>query len=264
VRGIENSLWPALLSLSQKADPLDTQTLIYPRLVLALNARTRLHAAHLATYSSLLQEIQSLSKGPGCRLIRGEGVAGVDERGGISVESEGEGAAKDAKGAASVQATEQQKGFTEKELNADPPAVPVDTNRTPDLVQQLPPPAPVLRPIGSALQALATALSAPNTTLSPTPPRPPAAPAAEGSESLLRSLSTLNGYLESESYATVTSAYRSYGASTGGSKDCKALHDAVVSLKAEIRSVKGAFHFTFSRPARSSGADPRPCIQVLF
>lgn len=112
---------------------------------------------------------------------------------------------------------------------------------------QLPPPATVLLPIQSSLSDLASALppSGTSTTLPSRiahPPYPALADAVSSSEGLLGALSSLNTYLETETYAVVTSAYRSYGAqaATGGSKDRKPLLDAVSNLKAEIRSVKGA------------------------
>lgn len=113
---------------------------------------------------------------------------------------------------------------------------------------QLPPPAAVLLPIQTSLSSLASAFppSGTSTTLPSRiarPPYPTLADARSPSEGLLGALSSLNSYLETETYAVVTSAYRSYGAqvATGGSEDRRPLLEAVSNLKAEIRSVKGAF-----------------------
>lgn len=123
-----------------------------------------------------------------------------------------------------------------QELGADGEAAP-----------PLPPPASVLLPIQTSLSSLASALppSGTSTTLPSRiahPPYPTLADARSSSEGLLGTLSSLNSYLETETYAVVTSAYRSYGVqnATGGSKDRKPMLDAVSNLKAEIRSVKGA------------------------
>lgn len=110
----------------------------------------------------------------------------------------------------------------------------------------LPTPAPILLPLQTSLSSLVSTFPPTGTytrllsTLSPTPSS--MSEASSASEGLLGALATLTSYIDTESYAVVTSSYRSYGTTqnvSGGSKERKSEVEAVGSLKAEIRSVKG-------------------------
>ncbi|ORY81746.1 hypothetical protein BCR35DRAFT_303879 [Leucosporidium creatinivorum] len=218
------------------------KSLIYPRLVLALQARTRLHNANLSMYDGLLSSLRLLKNAPGFQRIKSPAFeeAAAAEGGGKEEEAVVE----------QSEAVQEKEAVPEKQSKAEEAGVPaeqegaeLDDEATPPL----PPPATVLLPIQTSLSSLASALppSGTSTTLPARiahAPYPTLSDARSPSEGLLGALSSLNSYLETETYAVVTSAYRSYGAqaATGGSKDRTPLLDAVSNLKAEIRSVKGA------------------------
>lgn len=136
----------------------------------------------------------------------------------------------------------EKEAISEKGEMADAPTEEEEEEPSP----ALPTPAPVLLPLQTSLSSLVSTFPPTGTytrlpsTLSPAPSS--MSEASSASEGLLGALATLTSYIDTESYAVVTSSYRSYGTTqnvSGGSKERKSEVEAVGSLKAEIRSVKG-------------------------
>ncbi|KAK4702592.1 hypothetical protein P7C70_g3631, partial [Phenoliferia sp. Uapishka_3] len=195
------------------------KTIMLPRLVLALAARTKLHVSHLGMYDQLLGGIRGLGEGKGYRLIAPPSPPAVVVDPAAVETSGAPEPAVDKETAKSGQA-----GSLEEETVQD---------------DSRPPPA-IFTPLSTSLRGLTSAFaSTPIQTIerpmfaSPTTPVKP----TDGLQSSLRSLSD---YLAAETLASMSSAYRTHVPSaTGPGKDQKKLMDAVVGLKAEIRMVKG-------------------------
>lgn len=58
---------------------------------------------------------------------------------------------------------------------------------------------------------------------------------------LNQSLVTLTEYIETESFASTSAAYRAYGVGTSGgaSKEQKTIYDAISNFKTDVRAIKG-------------------------
>lgn len=109
------------------------------------------------------------------------------------------------------------------------------------------PPAPrILEPVQASLKSLRTEVVSGSPSSNPTVLANPSN-LVQPQGMLLRSLVTLNEYLESESYAASTfhtyRPYGAYGAGSGGASTAtgerKTLQEVTHNFKAEIRSIKG-------------------------
>lgn len=122
-----------------------------------------------------------------------------------------------------------------------------------------PPPVQIFTSLNTSLRSLVSGF--------PAPPPPPTSTPATGApialaarsltpqqDALAKSLGSLTEYLEKETFASASAAYRAYGSSfgltpggststttTGPGKDQKSLFEAVSNFKTEIRSVKGEY-----------------------
>lgn len=203
-----------------------TQTILYPRLVLALAARTTLHISHQAAYERLLDGIRSLGKGKGYQLIAPRPAVVAEPPAGDNAAP----AAEPEKAAVQVSEKSEAAPVPEGSVTAPAPAI--------------------FSPLQSSLRTLTTALASDpvavletTTFSSPTTPLRP-------TQALQSSLSALSDYLAAETLASISSAYRTQVPSANGAgKDQKALQDAVANLKAEIRQVKGSSCFLLCLPA---------------
>lgn len=192
------------------------QTILYPRLVLALAARTSLHVAHQAAYERLLDGIRSLGLGRGYQLIA--------PRPAVTVSAP---AADEAAPRSAATTGGPEKGGPTSET--DEPALEA-TAAAPAIFTPL---QASLRTLTASLAVDPVLVLETTTFSSPTTPLRP-------SHALQSSLTALSDYLAAETLASISSAYRTQVPSpSGAGKDQKALQDAVANLKAEIRQVKG-------------------------
>lgn len=235
--------------LSCSCSPLaGSQNVIYPRLVISLRARSRLFAVHEAAYAKLFDALRAFTTSTG--IARLGGTEAIEHRRRLKEEQAERAAAGHALGADSAAQVEekeeempllQEQETSAGEGDAGEGAAGADP--------QLPPPPQLLAPLHASLGALRTELQA----ASPTSPASTSAHVSTNPSNLvqpqgtlMRSLVTLNEYLESETYAASTfHTYRPYGAygSTGSSTatgERKALQESAHNFKAEIRSIKGA------------------------
>ncbi|GAA5985808.1 hypothetical protein JCM11641_006214 [Rhodosporidiobolus odoratus] len=222
--------------------------IVYPRLVLALEARRRLVRAHEGVYDKLLEAIRGLGAGKGMQRITGRG-AGRKEFVGEKDRREAE-----AREGASASQSEQ------------------DDDEVADTV--VPRPEPLLDPLLDPLSSLASHLR----SSSPAHPLPSPShasshvhPASNPSNlvqptgTLLRSLVTFNEYLEDERYRLGTvHGYRGsisagVGGGAGAGKDGSERDKwarMVGEVKGEVRALKGAlFVFLLFFPFPASCLD---------
>lgn len=157
-------------------------------------------------------------------------------------------------GGAPSDTQEKQEGEKQPLLEKDEAAAGPEADPAQAPEPTLPPTPQVLAPLRSSLSTLNTELkaaSAPSASSSSSPhagglTNPSNLVQPQGM--LMRSLVTLNEYLESETYAASTfhtyRPYGAYGASSGGpttaTGERKALQEVTHNFKADIRSLKGA------------------------
>ncbi|GAA5908830.1 hypothetical protein JCM6882_005462 [Rhodosporidiobolus microsporus] len=226
--------------------------IIFPRLVVALQARTKLFQTHEGLYGKMLESVQALVKSVGVGTLGGK--EAVEFRMKEREEKEkkaDEGEAEDVS-AGGENAQEEQAAAPEKEPllpAADSPAA-ADAEE-PSASSPLPPQPQILGPLTSSLSSLSASLRTPTTPARSSHPSNPSN-LVQPTGTLLRSLVTFNEYLESEAYAASTvhsyggggyGGYRGGGVGLGGagaSGERKALMQVVGDFKAEVRSVKGA------------------------
>ncbi|GAA5895318.1 hypothetical protein JCM8208_005975 [Rhodotorula glutinis] len=218
------------------------KTIIYPRLVVALKARSRLFSIHDAAYTKLFDALKAFTTSTGIARL---GSADALEFRRKLKEEPAEG--PDVEGQQSGEAREAEKEpLPEKEEAAAGPndeAAPEPT---------LPPPPRILEPVTTSLASLNAELRAAATPSIPSTTSPHAGGLTNPSNlvqpqgMLMRSLVTLNEYLESETYSAQTfHTYRPYGAygasgSSTATGERKALQEVTHNFKADIRSLKGA------------------------
>ncbi|POY75146.1 hypothetical protein BMF94_1777 [Rhodotorula taiwanensis] len=233
------------------------KTILYPRLVIALQARTRLFRSHEAIYTKQHASVLGLVQAVGVKRLGGADAVAFRKR-------ERERAAEagtEAGTASSLAGEEQLNGKEEKREDEKQPLLEFgatteggaeDTSPSP-----LPPPPRILEPVKTSLSSLRSSLVSASPSANPTTLANPSN-LVQPQGMLMRSLVTLNEYLESESYAASTfhtyRPYGAYGASAGSSATAsgerKALQEVTHSFKAEIRSIKGALlnRRNFTRP----------------
>lgn len=252
-----------------------SQSIVYPRLVKALLARTQLTTKSQLLYSQLVeQHVTALYKGKGGALLRSGTVTVEGATAPPGSSSSSDTAHEDDVAPALSASNDSIADEKAKLLASDTPSPPsaaaaaaADTASEEPAVA-LPPPAPVLAPITRALAALSAELPAPGTASSLPAELPKSsslewdssdsqqasltAAATSSSLDLLKSLHKLNEYLDTESYAVVSSSSYRYNAggpasSTSSSssntagKERRALLEAVQRFKSEIRGVKGGW-----------------------
>jgi hypothetical protein len=243
--------------VTDKANVSLEQNIIFPRLVIALQARTKLFKTHEGLYGQLLESVQELVKSVGVGRLGGTEAVEFrrkerEEKEKAVAEGEEPGASAFEEGAEKTQEKEEKQPL----LSTDSPTAAAGSEETP-ASSPLPPPPQLLAPLTSSISSLTRTLRTPTT---PTPTSHPSNPSnlVQPTGTLLRSLVTFNEYLESEAYAASTvhsyggaSAYGGYrggGVGLGGagaSGERKALMQVVGDFKAEVRSVKGAFRGPF-------------------
>ncbi|GAA5961445.1 hypothetical protein JCM21900_004011 [Sporobolomyces salmonicolor] len=239
------------------------KAIIYPRLVLALKARTRLFTVHEVAYSKFLDALEGFTKSKGCVILGG--TAAIEFR--RKLKADGEDAERTSREGDDLEGEEKEneKEREEEKVLKSQPDDQLDEKEqdqsspvSPILV--LPPPPQVLEPIQQSLASLRTALS---TTTTSSAARPHSNPSnlVQPPAMLMRSLVSFNEYLDSESHAVaLVHAHRGYGLSSvsGGAAltgEKRALQETTQALKAEIRSLKGALlnRRNFARPAIDVG-----------
>ncbi|GAA5870871.1 hypothetical protein JCM3774_001698 [Rhodotorula dairenensis] len=237
------------------------KTIIYPRLVIALQARTRLFQSHVTIYTKLHDTIVGLVNAAGIRRLGGAEAVEFKKR-----QRERRTLLSDASATGITQDQDKTKGETlsrgegATEEGADPTASATNDGNDDD---PLPPPPRILEPVKASLTSLRAELvsGSPSATASTLSTNPSNLVQPQGM--LMRSLVTLNEYLESESYAAATfHTYRPYGAygSSAGSSTAtgerKALQEVTHNFKAEIRSIKGALlnRRNFARPETATSS----------
>ncbi|KAM0752548.1 hypothetical protein T439DRAFT_378376 [Meredithblackwellia eburnea MCA 4105] len=193
------------------------KNIFYPKLVIALKAKTDLHLSHLVSYEKLLGKIRSLVEGPGYSLIAPR----------LPVGGDGE-----ALGGGGATAGEKKVKFAEgtKEGSVEE----VGTEGEEEEKPSAPPPPQIFVPLTNSLQSLSSAINSDNniTSLDTDSTR----------DNLKTSITSLNDWLSAETIASMSSAYRTQIPSQGGAngREQRAFFEAVAGLKAEIRQVKGA------------------------
>ncbi|GAA5957967.1 hypothetical protein JCM8115_001088 [Rhodotorula mucilaginosa] len=240
------------------------KTIVYPRLVIALQARTRLFRSHETIYAKLHDTIIGLVNAAGIRRLGGAEAVEFRKR-----ERERRALSSDQKapsaGSDSGDVNEEKKPLLQTGADAQEGTDPSEGQLEPHATEPLPPPPPrILEPVKTSLTSLRAELASGSPSASTTsstggghmPMNPSNLVQPQGM--LMRSLVTLNEYLESESYAAATfhtyRPYGAYGASAGSSSTAtgerRALQEATHNFKAEIRSIKGALlnRRNFARP----------------
>ncbi|GAA5996701.1 uncharacterized protein JCM10292_003145 [Rhodotorula paludigena] len=238
------------------------KNVIYPRLVISLRARSRLFAVHEAAYAKLFDALRAFTISTG--IARLGGTEAIEHRRRLKEEQAERAAARSAQEVDSVEQVEGKE--EEKPLLQEQEASAGEGDAgegTAGADRQLPPPPQLLAPLHASLGALRTELQ----SASPTSPASTSAHVSTNPSNLvqpqgtlMRSLVTLNEYLESETYAASTfHTYRPYGAygSAGSSTatgERKALQESAHNFKAEIRSIKGALLNRRNFVSRPEGA----------
>ncbi|KAI5476340.1 hypothetical protein MNV49_007853 [Pseudohyphozyma bogoriensis] len=193
------------------------RSIVYPRLVIALEARTKLHQAQVDAYGGFLTKLRALRDGKGFSLIRGPDPE----------EQVHDGPEKKKDHSAQDKATRPATPSSGATSSADDIA---DGEPSP----RLPPAPPILTPLTTSLQTLSTTLNS-HASTKPLFFDPTSSPPA--TESLSTSLTKLTDYISSESFASYSNAYRTNMGIPGGGN---VRDEAVKNLKSEIRAVKGA------------------------
>ncbi|GAA5887766.1 hypothetical protein JCM5296_001759 [Sporobolomyces johnsonii] len=231
------------------------KAIIYPRLVLALKARTRLFTTHEAAYSKLFDALEGFTKSKGCAILGG--TEAIEFR--RKLKADGEDAERTSREGEGLEREEEEpedeKASTSK-TDAQLDEKEQDQPSTDSPILTLPPPPQLLDPIQQSLASLRTALST-NTTSPSERQHSNPSNLVQPQGMLMRSLVSFNEYLDSESHAvSLVHAHRGYGLSSvsGGTAltgEKRALQETTQSLKAEIRSLKGALlnRRNFARPA---------------
>ncbi|TNY24665.1 Peroxin Pex14/17-penicillium chrysogenum [Rhodotorula diobovata] len=240
------------------------KTIIYPRLVVALKARSRLFSIHEAAYSKLFDALKAFTGSTGVARLGGADALEFRRK------KREELAERAEEGGAPSDTQEKQEGEKQPLLEKDEAAAGPEADPAQAPEPTLPPTPQVLAPLRSSLSTLNTELkaaSAPSASSSSSPhagglTNPSNLVQPQGM--LMRSLVTLNEYLESETYAASTfhtyRPYGAYGASSGGpttaTGERKALQEVTHNFKADIRSLKGALlnRRNFVRPEVSTSA----------
>ncbi|GAA5938531.1 hypothetical protein JCM1841_004886 [Sporobolomyces salmonicolor] len=237
------------------------KAIIYPRLALALKARTRLFTVHEVAYSKFLDALEGFTKSKGCAILGG--TAAIEFR--RKLKADGEDAERTSREGDDLEGEEKEKEREEEKVLKSQPDDQLDGKEqdqsspvSPILV--LPPPPQVLEPIQQSLASLCTALSTATTSSAARPHSNPSN-LVQPQGMLMRSLVSFNEYLDSESHAVaLVHAHRGYGLSSasGGvalTGEKRALQETTQALKAEIRSLKGALlnRRNFARPAIDVG-----------
>ncbi|GAA5835710.1 hypothetical protein JCM3766R1_005829 [Sporobolomyces carnicolor] len=234
--------------------------IVVPRLVLALEARVKLVAFDDKQFATLARRMVEFATCSSRRRLAGGTNVAVDEvvqrvrrqqaEQGQKEEEEDDGVLRHGKveGDASMSSQQRDESVTKREQ--------------PVVVE-------MLEPLSGSLSSLSKSFSSSTTTTNATKPTT-STTLEQGSKNLsnlvrpqgqlMRSFVTLNEYFESETYSissssSLSNSYRNlYGSSGssvggttststtagGGAGERKALHDATVAFKAEIRSIKGA------------------------
>lgn len=223
--------------------------------MIALQARTRLFRSHETIYAKLHDTIVGLVNAAGIRRLGGAEAVEFRKRrererrtlssdqkaASAGSEEEGDGANEEEKSLLPTGAADGQEGTDPSEGQVEPHAT-----------EPLPPAPRILEPVKTSLTSLRAELASgsPSASTSSTGGHMTTNPSnlVQPQGMLMRSLVTLNEYLESESYAAATfhtyRPYGAYGASAGSSSTAtgerKALQEVTHNFKAEIRSIKGA------------------------
>ncbi|SCZ88379.1 BZ3500_MvSof-1268-A1-R1_Chr2-1g04372 [Microbotryum saponariae] len=251
------------------------RNIFYPRLVLALKARTTLHQGHLKGYTQFVDAVRSFGKSGSRTMIGGlKDVPVVVD----TVDSTQEASPQEE--TSSTQSTKEEKLPLTEQGDETQPLL----SATEELPTPIPIEAPsILNPLLTSVQTLSSTLHTanlppnpyaftnasassafttpnPNTTHQFTPPRSAAAASAAAAaqsrlspdHTLVTSLGSLNEWVENQVYAIATQGYRTYGSVSGisssssggaggtnGGKEFKALSEATAGFKSEIRAVKG-------------------------
>lgn len=214
---------------------------MFPKLLQTLEARTALYASHQESYTKLLGQIARLALGKGGKLIaphmsdQAQSVLDKQAKKGVAAE----GNEKKEKVVEVVVEPERPSAAVE------PVAKPTTEDATPDEAPAPAHPAPlVFIPLIDSIKALTAVI----------PPPPPAVPLLQSANTsptsvlaLSASLTVLTDYIESETFASASSAYRTYGATFGNApnpssvgQEQRNLFEVVANFKSEIRAVKGA------------------------
>ncbi|BGP40323.1 hypothetical protein JCM10449v2_004284 [Rhodotorula kratochvilovae] len=218
------------------------KSVIYPRLLVALKARTRLFTVHEAAYSKLFDALKSFTASTG--IARLGGAEAIEFRRNLREE---EAARVEAVGAGEgADSDEAQPAEKQPLLEKGEPAGEGEGAQDAAPQPQLPPPPQLLAPVTSSLSSLNAELKAATAPSSFSTSSTNPSNLVQPQGTLMRSLVTLNEYLESETYTASTfHTYRPYGAygTTGASTatgERKALQEVTHNVKADIRSLKGA------------------------
>ncbi|KPV74910.1 uncharacterized protein RHOBADRAFT_53836 [Rhodotorula graminis WP1] len=220
------------------------KTIIFPRLVVALKARSRLFSIHDAAYTKLFDVLKAFTTSTG--IARLGGADALEFRRKLKEEPEEETVA------AGEPAGQAQDAEKEPLLDKGEAAAAEGDTAAAAPEPTLPPPPRILAPLTTSLASLYAELQAAATPSVPSTTSPHAGGLTNPSNlvqpqgMLMRSLVTLNEYLESETYSAQTfHTYRPYGAygapgSSTATGERKALQEVTHNFKADIRSLKGA------------------------
>ncbi|BGP24912.1 peroxisomal membrane anchor protein [Rhodotorula toruloides] len=220
------------------------KSIVYPRLVVALKARSRLFTLHESAYVKLYNALRSFTGS--ASIARLGGAEAIEYRRKLREEQAAKAVVSEEE---AVSAGDDGKEEEKQSLLAADKAEGEVEDGAEQSTASLPPLPQLLEPVKSSLSNLRTDIkSASPSALSASSAHSSSNPSnlVQPQGTLMRSLVTFNEYLDSETYSASTfHTYRAYGAygSTGTSTatgERKALQEVTHSFKAEIRSLKGA------------------------
>lgn len=213
----------------------------------------RLFRSHETIYGRLHQAVKDLVLGAGIRRFGGTAAVEFRER---ERRRRREGAEEAGPDPVGREAAEQEKERSGSDAEKDPlleragSGLEDQADGAPTAADEeaaaLPPAPRIIEPVQASLKSLRTEVVSGSPSSNPTVLANPSN-LVQPQGMLLRSLVTLNEYLESESYAASTfhtyRPYGAYGAGAGGASTAtgerKALQEVTHNFKAEIRSIKG-------------------------
>ncbi|KAM0791217.1 hypothetical protein ACM66B_005698 [Microbotryomycetes sp. NB124-2] len=202
------------------------KSIIYPRLLKAVEARRQLVSTHSSRYLKLVDSLVALRAAPGFSAICAPQARKEAEHSALASTDPSADEKRD-------------RSQAEEGMANVSDSTAADARRIPAVN--------VLQPVQNALIQLNAELPKPDTSSS-LPKQMGSLTLDDGGEGgkenpslrLITALNKLTTYIETETYAAVTSSYRPYGAPSNVSSERKVLVEAVSAIKAEIRSVKGA------------------------
>ncbi|GAA5887078.1 hypothetical protein JCM16303_007126 [Sporobolomyces ruberrimus] len=227
------------------------KSVVVPRLILALKAKTKLFDTHQVKYTQLWESLRRFTESKSCERLGGKEAIEFRKKQQNGT-SEGN--------ALENPEVEVRRGEAQEKDDEKEPLLQEGNEGETEPSPSLPPPPQLLVPLQDSLKSLHSSLSLSSTSIASKSASTNPSNLVQPQGQLMRSFVTFNEYLESELQSvtsTISNPYRTYGSSTVsasssgvGGGERKALQEATQGFKAEIRSIKGALlnRRNFARP----------------